>query len=190
MLKLSKEEMQEAADYTKAMHILFSAGVVGNFTQAMKKVKEFEDAETALKFANMSYTMAEMGIGSMEVQQEFMKELVKPLPKALDEELIKKAIDIIYLAAEIKGVKKVVQYSDMKNPIVITVHDEPVRVAAGRMHTEDMWGRIQGNLARKVVEIYGENATWSPHSVNIFLSEATENSLEFGLAFDVLLIGE
>lgn len=77
MLQLSKEEMLEAADFTKAMYILFNAGVVDTFTKAMTLIKQFEDSETALAFANMSHSMATMGIKSVEVQQEFMKELVK-----------------------------------------------------------------------------------------------------------------
>lgn len=183
MLKLSKEEMQEAADYTKAMHILFSAGVVGNFTQAMKKVKEFEDAETALTFANMSYTMAEMGIGSMEVQQEFMKELIKPQVQPLSEDVVDKVINIIYDTAAQKGIIRAENHGSMKNPISITMYDEPIRVAKGSLSAKDMWKRINALVHMQLQDKY--SGRYTVRSIYVTVITATTQAVEFMISFDL-----
>lgn len=183
MLQLSKEEMLEAADFTKAMYILFNAGVVDTFAKAMTLIKQFEDSETALAFANMSHSMATMGIKSVEVQQEFMKELVKPSVQPLSGDLVSKAVNAIYDIAAQKGINRAESRSNMKNPINTKVCEEPIRVVTGRIAAEDMWKKINASVHRTLQNKY--SGSFTVDSVYVTVMRATTLEAEFILSFDI-----
>lgn len=182
-MNLTKEQMQEAADFTKAMHILFNAGVVGDFTQAMTLVKKFADAETALTYANMAQSMAAMGITSIDVQQQFMEELIKPPVQKLSKDLVNNAVSAIYSTAALNGVNNAENRSSMKNPIDIRVYEEPIRVVTGRIAAEDMWDKINTSVRKQLQNKY--SGFFTVDSIYVTVMKATTQAAEFMLSFDI-----